>query len=62
MAKLKKKSITNGKVRWNFRVPKDVDEWAKKYAFENNTTVTQVVLDYFTEMMKKSQTEHVEQV
>jgi hypothetical protein len=57
----KKKVLQNGKSRWNLRVPADLDKWAKKYAKEHNTTVTQLIVDHFTDLQKKEEEAHVEQ-
>jgi len=57
----KKKMSENGKGRWNLRIPLELDAWAKKYAREHNTTVTQVIVDYFTGLRKQVEEEHVDQ-
>jgi hypothetical protein len=36
------------KSRLNLRVPSELMEWVKRFAQQRNTTVTQLVVDYFT--------------
>jgi hypothetical protein len=36
--------------RLNMRCPDDLLDWAKDYAKLKNTTVTQLVIDHFTEL------------
>jgi hypothetical protein len=50
-----------GKVRLNLRLPIDLDNWVKKYAKDTNTTVTQVVIQCFTDLRKKHEDGHVDQ-
>lgn len=57
----KKKVTENGKCRWNLRVPEDMDNWVKQYAEAKNTTVTQLILNYFTDLRKQLEESHVEQ-
>jgi hypothetical protein len=40
------------KIRLNIRLPMDLSYWAKRYAHEHNTNVTQLIVDYFTELKK----------
>lgn len=44
----------NEKTRLNIRIPKDLLNWAKKYAKKKNTTVTQLIVDYLTKEMEGS--------
>ena len=57
----KKKASANGKGRWNLRIPLELDKWAKAYVAEHNTTVTQIILDHFTDLRKRAEEERVEQ-
>lgn len=50
-----------GKVRLNLRIPNDLDAWAKKFAKDNNTSVTQIVIAYLTDLRRKQEEGHVEQ-
>lgn len=47
MKRVKKVAIS-GKTRLNIRIPVSLDEFVKQYAADKNTTVTQLVIDYFT--------------
>ena len=51
-----KVTSTTGKSRLNLRLPADLDQWVKKYAEDNNTTVTSLVVGYFTDLQKKKKT------
>jgi hypothetical protein len=55
MAPLAKKTGggRTSKARLNLRVPHGLLLWAKKYAMEKNKTVTQVIIDHFTELKEK---------
>jgi hypothetical protein len=57
----KKKASDRGKGRWNLRIPLELDVWAKTYARGRNTTVTQLIVDYFTGLRKHAEEEHVDQ-
>jgi len=46
----------------SFLLPEDLAEWVKNYAKAQNTTMTQLIVDYFTELRKKAETNYVEQV
>jgi hypothetical protein len=50
------------RVRKNFVFPADLVKWAEKYAQENNTTMTRIILDHFTSLRRQVETGHVEQV
>ena len=36
--------------RKNFRIPSDLAEWAEKYAKSQNTNLTQLIVDHWTEL------------
>lgn len=36
--------------RLNMRIPEPLLKWAKKYVEERNTTVTQLIIDYLTDI------------
>ncbi len=57
----KKKVTENGKVKLNLRIRPDLDTWVRQYAEEKHTTVSQIVIDYFTELRKRIENERVEQ-
>ena len=38
------------KARLNIRVPEPLLQWAKDFAVSKNTCVTQMIIDYFTEL------------
>lgn len=50
------------KVRKNFVFPADIVRWAEKYAKDNNTTMTRLILDHLTTLRRQMETEHVEQI
>ena len=58
--KPKKKTTQNGKSRLNLRLPSDLDKWAKKYAERKNTTVTQLFVDFLTDL-RAHEGDYVEQ-
>jgi len=41
--------------RLNLRLPPALKKWAKDFARQNHTTVTQIVVDYFTRLQQESQ-------
>lgn len=47
--------------RKNFRFPADLANWADQYAKENNTTVTQILTDYLTDLRKRVEATDVQQ-
>ena len=53
---------SNGKTRINLRIPSSLDEWVKKYAKETNTNLTKLVVDFLTELRKKTESDHVPQL
>jgi hypothetical protein len=36
--------------RKNFRIPSDLADWAESYAASKNTSMTQLIVDYLTEL------------
>lgn len=48
--------------RKNFVFPADLTEWAEKYAKDNNTTLTRIILDHLTSLRRQVESGHVEQV
>lgn len=50
------------RVRKNFVFPADLVAWAEKYARDNNTTMTRIILDHLTILRRQAETGHVEQV
>ena len=47
--------------RLNLRLPLELDMWMKEYAKERNTTVSRLIVDYFTDVRKKIEGSHVDQ-
>jgi hypothetical protein len=41
--------------RKNFRIPADLADWAEQYAANKNTTMTQLIIDFLTDMHDKDQ-------
>lgn len=50
------------KVLKSFLMPEDLAEWIKEYAKAHNTTMTQLIINYFTELREKAKSGYVEQV
>jgi hypothetical protein len=48
-------AVTNGKhrKRKNFRIPSDLADWAEKYAQDKNTSMTQLIVDYLTDLRER---------
>lgn len=42
-----------GRVRKNFRIPADLAEWVDKFAQNKNTTMTQLIINYFLDLRRK---------
>lgn len=55
-------STSKTKVRKNFVFPIDLAEWAERYAHTNNTTMTRIVIDHFTNLRRQMEALNVEQV
>lgn len=60
-ARTRSKVTQGGKSRINIRLPADLDTFVKGYATAHNTTVTQLIVDYFMDLRRKQQ-EQVEQI
>lgn len=52
----------NNKVRKNFIFPSDLADWAAQYAKEKNTSMTQLIVDYLTDLKKREESEYATQV
>lgn len=50
------------RVRKNFVFPSDIVKWAEKYAKENDTTLTRIILDHLIQLRYRSETGNVEQI
>ncbi len=48
--------------RKNFVFPADLVLWVEKYAKDNNTTMTRIILDHLTSLRQRAEDGHVEQV
>lgn len=46
---------SNGKQRKrkNFRIPADLADWAEQYAADKNTSMTQLIVDYLTDLRER---------
>lgn len=60
MSLRRKKRDPYGNVRLNLRWSPEIDRFAKEYAQRRNTTVTQVITNFFTQL--KLEHEHGERV
>ena len=47
--------------RKNFRLPLVLSEWVEKYAKDRNTTVTQLIIDHFTDLRRRTESSEVDQ-
>lgn len=50
------------RVRKNFVFPAELSAWIEKYAQDNNTTMTRLILDHFTNLRRQVEAGHVEQI
>jgi hypothetical protein len=50
------------RVRKNFVFPIGIIEWAEKYARDNNTTLTRIILDHLTQLRNQAESGHVDQI
>lgn len=50
------------RVRKNFVFPADIVKWAEKYATDNNTTLTRILLDHLTKLRSQVESGHVDQI
>lgn len=48
--------------RKNFVFPADLVRWAEKYAKDNNTSMTKMILDHLTDLRRQHEAEHVRQI
>lgn len=55
-------SLRKPKVRKNFVFPADIVKWAEKYAEDNDTTLTRIILDHLVQLRHRSETGNVEQI
>lgn len=42
--------------------PTDIVKWAEKYAEDNNTTLTRIILDHLTQLRRQVESGHVDQI
>jgi len=56
-----KTKLDRGKARVNLRLPADLVVWAKKWAAENHTTLTDLVLEHLLEFRKRKEDISVDQ-
>lgn len=50
------------KVRKNFVFPMDIVKWAEKYAEDNNTTLTRILLDHLMKLRSQVESGYVNQI
>lgn len=55
-------SKPKGKVLKSFRFPPELADWAAQYAKDNNTSVTQLLIDYLTNLRKHVESGYADQV
>jgi uncharacterized protein (DUF1778 family) len=55
------KSRDESKTRLNIRWSNDLADWVSRYAQEQHTTITQLIVDYFTDLRKRVETGNVPQ-
>lgn len=48
--------------RKNFVFPEDLVLWAEKYAQDNNTTLTRILLDHLSELRRQAEGSYAEQI
>ncbi len=58
----RKKVYLDGTVRWNMRIPPELDAWAKAYAKRYNTTVTSMVINFLMDLKRQDEGDNVPQV
>lgn len=56
------KARTKKSVRKNFVFPAELAAWADKYAKDNKTTMTRIIIDHFWSLHKQAEEGYVEQV
>lgn len=42
--------------------PTEIAEWAQEYAREHNTSMTQLIIDYFTTLKKQTESGYADQI
>ena len=55
---MKKRKTSNGvkpRKRKNFRIPEDLAAWAERYAKRKNTSMTQLIVDFLTDLREENQ-------
>jgi hypothetical protein len=60
--KAKKTRDAYGNVRLNLRLEPKLEMFARDYAVRHHTTVTQLIVDYLTELQEKERHERVDQI
>jgi len=60
--KRKKKSQDSTRKATALRLPLDLLTWVKDYARNKNTTVTQIIIDHFTDLRARHEGTHVDQI
>lgn len=50
------------RVRKNFVFPSEIADWAQKYARDHNTSMTQLIVDYFTTLKKQAESGYADQI
>lgn len=55
-------SNEKNRVRKNFVFPTDIVRWAEKYAEDNNTTLTRIILDHLMDLRSQVESGHVDQI
>ncbi len=48
--------------RKNFKFPSDLTAWAEKYAQDHNTSITQLIVDYLTNLRKQTESGYDNQI
>ncbi len=56
-----KKDKRQTQMRKNFRFPADLAEWVDRYAEAHNTTTTQILVDYLTDLRRRVEAADVQQ-
>lgn len=54
--------VEKSRVRKNFVFPSDIVRWAEKYALDNGTTLTRIILDHLIQLRHRTETGNVEQI
>lgn len=56
------KKLSKISTRKNFLFPTELVRWAEKYTQSHNTTMTRLIVDYFTKLRQQVENGDVEQV